>query len=225
MLVDLLIACGSVRRFVGDPRARLLLDEAMALAKQHRRSGAFGALPFATGSDAWGLNAQFGLVDESVTAASPRRSYPGWETDHAELRVSAAARLACEYVYLDDPSKATALSARTLDEAETSGAVVPLAGALMARWVTIWSPESRRAPRPAQLASASRPRHDLDPTRLLLLRTTTALEEADGVGLAEVHLEMTELAATGRYPRSARSASGWARCAIWTGSSTSANNS
>ena len=121
--------------------------------------------------------------------------------DHAELRVSAAARLACEYVYLDDPSKATALSARALDEADVSGAVVPLAGALMARWVTIWSPESGDARR-GLLARVGEltARHDLDPTRLLLLRTTTVLEEADGVGLDEVHREMTELAATGRYP-------------------------
>src|SRR4029079_17071015 len=42
--------------------------------------------------------------------------------------------------------------------------------------------------------------HDLDPTRLLLLRTATALEDADGAGLAQVNDRMIELAATGRYP-------------------------
>ncbi len=200
IFVDLLIACGSVRRFVGDPEARVLLDEAMALASSIDDPVRLASAALATGSDAWGLNAQFGLVDESVTTAL-EKVLPRLGNDHAELRVRAAARLACEYVYLDDPTNAVDLSARALDEAETTGAVGPLAVALMARWVTIWSPESGDRRRSLlQRVGELTTRHDLDPTRLLLLRTTTALEEADGVALADVHRDMTQLAATGRYP-------------------------
>jgi len=72
---------------------------------------------------------------------------------------------------------------------------------LMAVWMTIWSPESGDERR-GLLAGLDdlTAEHDLDPTRLLLLRTTTALEDADGAGLVEVHDRMTELASTGRYP-------------------------
>jgi tetratricopeptide (TPR) repeat protein len=200
MLVDLLTACGSVRRFVGDPQARSLLEEAMALARLIDDPVRLARAALATGSDAWGLNAQFGLVDESVTAAL-EEVLPRLGAEHAELRVSAAARLACEYVYLDDTTKSVSLSARALDEAEVTGAVGPLAVALMARWVTIWSPESGDARR-GLLGRVDEltARHDLDPTRLLLLRATTALEEADGAALVRVHDRMTELASTGRYP-------------------------
>ena len=198
--VDLLTACGSVRRFVGDPQARRLLDEAMALARIIDDPVRLARAALATGSDAWGLNDGFGLIDESVTSAL-EEVLPRLGAQHAELRISAAARLACEYVFLDDPRKALALSSRALDEARAVGAVGPHAAALMARWMTIWAPETSDARR-ALLADLEEltARHDLDPTRLLLLRTTAALEEADGAALDAVHARMTELEATGRYP-------------------------
>jgi hypothetical protein len=200
MLVDLLTACGAARRFVGDPHARELLDEAMSLARTMGDHVRLARAALATGSDAWGLNAQFGLVDDAVTTAL-EHVLPHLGTEAAELRVSATARLACEYVYLDDPTKSVALSARALDEAELVGAVGPLAMALMAVWMTIWSPESGEDRRElmARLEQLTA-EHDLDPTRLLLLRTTTALEDADGSALLEVRDRMRELASTGRYP-------------------------
>ena len=119
--------------------------------------------------------------------------------EHAELRVSAGARLACEYVYLDDPTKAVALSARALDEAEITGAVGPLAVALMARWMTIWSPQSgdERRGLLARLDELTA-QHDLDPTRLLLLRTTAALEEA---GYKTIGVDVSELRLAGGGPK------------------------
>jgi DNA-binding SARP family transcriptional activator len=199
-LVDLLTACGQARRFLGDPQARTLLDEAMSLARSIDDPVRLARAALATGSDAWGLNAQFGRVDDAVTSAL-EAVLPRLGTEHAELRVSATARLACEYVYLDDPTKAVALSARALDEAEAVGAVGPLAVALMAVWMTIWSPESvdERRGLLAGLDELTAD-HDLDPTRLLLLQTTSALEDADGGALAGVHDRMTALASTGRYP-------------------------
>jgi hypothetical protein len=71
-LVDLLTACGSVRRFVGDPEARGVLEEAMALARVIDDPVRLARAALATGSDALRPRRSIGDGCARGGAASPR---------------------------------------------------------------------------------------------------------------------------------------------------------
>jgi DNA-binding SARP family transcriptional activator len=191
-LVALLTGAGRARRFLGDATSRDALAEAMAVARKTDQPVGAVTAALASGLDAWGFGSAFGIVDEDLCAilewALPRldRSLP---TQRA-LHILGTTCLAAETIFDPDQDRAARLA-----EPE------PLAAALTGRWIAVWDADSAPERRALldRLDGLVRAR-ELDPARLLLLRSADALEQADRPALDAALAEAETVVGNGRHP-------------------------
>ncbi|HET6810153.1 MAG TPA: BTAD domain-containing putative transcriptional regulator [Acidimicrobiales bacterium] len=199
-VIDLLILRARAQRFLGDDTGRASVVEAMDLARSSGDPRRVVEAALALGRDAWGFTTVFGAVDEHL-AGQLAWALPEVEKVDPPLWVEGTALLAGELVFSADPDRAAGLAGRALTAARRLGDPAILQGALQARWVAIWGPEtlSERTALVAELDSLGR-RAGLDPARTLMLRWSTALEAVDPDETERVMGEVRRLVATRRHP-------------------------